>query len=405
MAKERSWLITRQLCEQIQLGGGVDRDKGVIFNVKVCGTSSSNTHGVRGVDGTVYTLEALKKAIPLYEGVMCNIDHPPANKADQSRSAHDRFAWLEGVYVTESGLYADLHFLDAADPLAVKLMNAAESKPDCYALSHNAVGKGQVQDGKYVIFEIPEVRSVDIVAEGGSNKSLLEGSTMKKKVHDVLRDKVLPALKHGRKKYLQRLLQTSLSEARSPLMEADDGGDDDHRDHLYKAMRAAEDAGNEDGAKGVHKLLDPSKRNGAAADDDDGTSTEEGEEDDDEKDTEEGEGVEGPGEPGEGNEGPDGGRGKGATEGRHRHKLRRGEILLNEAQSLELCKSMEVEATANLMEILQGLSYPRAIKTITAIKEERKRRPSSVPRSTTSLRESSGAIPRDNETWCKTLRG
>src|SRR5215469_8095619 len=188
----RSQLVT--LRESSQLTGRVDRDRGIIFQVKVLGRSSANTHGMRGVDGTEYTLEALKKAAPLYEGVNCNVDHPPLNKANEVRSAHDRFAWLESVHVTESGIYADLHFLDAGDPLAVKMMNAALSKPDAYALSHNAVGKGDVENRKYVIKEIPEVRSVDIVSSGGSNRSLFEGKAVKTRVSIVLRDKVLPAL-------------------------------------------------------------------------------------------------------------------------------------------------------------------------------------------------------------------
>src|SRR5262245_18123116 len=243
-------LITRTLREQHAITGRVDRERGIIFQVKVLGRSSANTHGMRGMDGTLYTLEALQKAAPLYEGVNCNVDHPPLKKADQVRSAHDRFAWLEDVYVTESGIYADLHFLDVNDPLAVKMLNAAQSKPDAYALSHNAGGKGVVKDRKWVCQEISEVRSVDIVSEAGTNRSLFEGRAVKTRVAIVLRDRVLPALQAGRRQRLQHLLDTHLTEARSPLMEAGDD-DGDHRDTMYKAMRACEDAGNEDGAKSI----------------------------------------------------------------------------------------------------------------------------------------------------------
>jgi hypothetical protein len=158
----------------------VDRDRGVIFGVKVVGRRSPNTHNVRGAEnGTEYTMEALRAAARLYEGVPCNVDHPPRTDPGQVRSARDRFAWIENVRVTEAGLYGDLHFLDPTDPLAVKMLNAAESKPDAYALSHNALGKGKVEGGVYVVHEIPEVRSVDIVTEGGTNQSLFEGdSTM-----------------------------------------------------------------------------------------------------------------------------------------------------------------------------------------------------------------------------------
>ena len=230
---------------------------------------------------------------------------------------------------------------------------------------------------------------------------------MTTRVSTVLREKVLPALQAGRKKHLERLLETCLSEQRSPLMEAEDDEDNDHRNHLYKAMRASEDAGNEDAAKGIHKLLDPSKRNGSAQEDE-GESVEEAEEEDEEeKDTEEGEGVEGPGEPGEHNEGPDGGRGKGAKESRQRGKPKRGEIMLNEARALALCKAMSLEATANLMEAIDGLSYDRAIAFLTVVKDEKRRPASSSPRST-SLRESAGPVPNAQtnlKAWCDSLKG
>jgi len=399
-------LITRSLWEQYAITGRVDRERGIIYGVKVAGTSSPNTHGFKGVSGTVYTLEAYRKALPLYEGVNCNIDHPPVKKPDEVRSAHDRFAWLEDVYVKESGVYGDLHFLDPADPLAVKMMNAAESKPDAYALSHNAVGKGEIKNGKYVILEIPEVRSVDIVSDGGSNRSLFEGRTVKTRIYTVLHDKVLPALKAGRKKRLQRLLETCLTEARSPLMEAADDDDADHRDHLYRAMRASEDAGNDEAAKGIHKLLSPDKRNGSTQEDDEGESVEEADDGDEEKDTEEGTGVEGPGEEG-GNEGPDGGKGKGAKESKQRKHLAKGEIMLNEARALAMCKAMELEATANLMEALQGASFDQAMAMLTEIKSYRKRPASSAPRST-NLREAATPLPdgdKNLKAWCDSLRG
>ena len=177
---------------------------------------------------------------------------------------------------------------------------------------------------------------------------------------------------------------------------------------MYKAMRACEDAGNEDSAKSIHKLLAPDKRNGSATEDDEGESVEEADDDDEEKDTEEGSGVEGPGEPGEQNEGPDGGRGKGAKESKQRNKhLAKGEIMLNEARALAMCKAMELEATANLMEALQGASFDQAMAMLAEIKSYRKRPGSSVPRST-NLRESAGPMPdgdKNLKAWCDSLRG
>jgi hypothetical protein len=412
--KKRS--LTVSLHEKRSLGGRVDHGRGIIFGVKVCGRSSPNTHGVRGVDGTDYTLEALRKAAPLYEGINCNVDHPPRKNPDQERSAHDRFAWLENIEARPSGLYGDLHFLDPQDPLAVKMMNAAESKPDAYALSHNANGKGEVRNRRFVIYEIPEVRSVDIVADGGTNRSLFEGRQMKVRVSEVLKNKVMMALDAGRKKRLDKLLAGALTESRSPLMEASDSND--HRDHMYNAMRACEEAGNEEGARGIHKLLDPSKRVEEAGEDENAEDKYEEEEEDageeDERAEMEGQGEEGPGEPGEHNEGTDGKGGPGAAmeEGRGRRGRRRlpgGVVVITEAEAIDMCQLAGMEATASLVETLTGVPHNRALKTIREVKRQREiGRKSSPPRSTAPLREgreSTAPIPKDLKTWAETLRG
>lgn len=184
MSTATATLVRRHLRELRRLKGRVDRAAGVIYGVKVVGLSSPNTHGVRGAEGTTYTSEALSRALPLYEGIKVNVDHPPRGKPGMERSARDRFAWLEDAHLAEGGIFADLHFLDPTDPLAVKMMNAAEENPSCYALSHNAVGRGEVRGGRYVVVEIPEVHSVDIVADGGTNRSLFESKDASGHEHD-----------------------------------------------------------------------------------------------------------------------------------------------------------------------------------------------------------------------------
>ncbi len=169
-------LLKHILREQLGLTKGrVDREKGVVYAVKICGRTSPNTHGIHGIDGTDYTLEALESCKRLYEGMCVNVDHPSRTNPNADRSARDRFAWLENVTVQESGAFGDLHFLDPKDPLSVRVMNAAESKPDAFALSHNARGEGEVIGRRYVVRNIPECKSVDLVAYGGSNRSLYEG--------------------------------------------------------------------------------------------------------------------------------------------------------------------------------------------------------------------------------------
>lgn len=153
--------------------GRVDRDRGIIFGVKLLGKHSPNTHGIDGVTGTEYTDDALRGAVQVYEGRKVNIDHPPRDNPTKDRSAYDRIGKLFNVRVQEDGLYADLKMLKK-HPMADRVMEAAETMPDAYGLSHNALGRGTVKDGRYIITEIPTVRSVDLVADAGTTRSLFE---------------------------------------------------------------------------------------------------------------------------------------------------------------------------------------------------------------------------------------
>jgi hypothetical protein len=159
----------------------VDRNAGVIRGCRVLGRVSSNTHGVKGAKRTEYTLQAIKEAAPLYSGAVVNRNHPPREKPYSERKAEERIGWLENVQVRDDGLYADLHLLKS-DPLTDKLMEAAERNPRLFALSHNAYGAGDLTaDGTYRITSIPEVRSVDVVADGGTNASLFESKSNRNK--------------------------------------------------------------------------------------------------------------------------------------------------------------------------------------------------------------------------------
>jgi hypothetical protein len=404
-------LLTVRMHERAPLAGvegrpaRINRSAGILFGVKVVGRNSPNTHGVNGVDGTEYTLECLEAALPLYEGIKVNVDHPPRQKPNQERSARDRFAWIENVHVQESGIYGDLHFLDPEDPLAVKILNAAELRPDAFALSHNAVGKGEVRNRRYIVTEIPEVNSVDIVADGGTNRSLFEGRNMKQaKVCEVLREKVLPALQAGRKKRLAKLLESIPS---TLLMEDDEGKD--HLDHLYDAMRSAKEAGHDDVAKGVHKLMHPDNHD-IEEEEEPEAKKEEGEEEEGgekrERSEMEGEGEEGPGESGEHNQGPDGKGGPQTKfESEKRKPLKPTEVKLTESRALAMCKTAGVEATADVLEAIKGADFDQAMRVINLAKRAQSAARSPAPRSVGAHRmQESLPATSDVKGWINRLR-
>lgn len=152
----------------------VDRERGIIFGVKIAGLESKNRHGMQ-TKGTKYKPGAFSKAVKLYEGAKVNVNHPDKAQPNKDRSSYDRFGKFQNVTIHKGEPYGDLHYLKS-HPLAPMVTEAAEREEmaDCFALSHNARGDGRIEDGFFVVHEIFEVRSVDIVADGGTCRSLFE---------------------------------------------------------------------------------------------------------------------------------------------------------------------------------------------------------------------------------------
>ena len=154
----------------------VDREQGIVRGVKLVGLTSKNHRR--------YTPEALQKAKPLYIGAPLNVDHP--DKATDSRSAHDRIGKILAVELHDDGLYGDIQLLKT-HPLYERVMEAAERMEDAYAFSHNADGNGHTEDdGTFVCTAVVEVRSVDLVADGATNRSLFESHTMQTTLRQLI---------------------------------------------------------------------------------------------------------------------------------------------------------------------------------------------------------------------------
>lgn len=246
--------ITRQLLEYRALEfmpdpagkQRVDRDAGIIRGVKVAGGSSPNKHQVEGVSGTDYEPSALREALSLYEGARVNCDHPERDPITgkplkKDRPAESRLGKLVNARMDGGCVYADLHCLKS-HPMWERIAEAAErdDMSDCFALSHNAYGKGEVRNGRYVITHIPEVRSVDLVADGGTNRSLFESREPMK----TLRNIVESALAAGKLKRTKRLKALLEDDAMAPMMDAEapGGGEEmDHMDHIYAAFKKLKD--------------------------------------------------------------------------------------------------------------------------------------------------------------------
>jgi len=111
-------ILLEEIRDYTSLGNlKVDRVGAIVHNVKIIGFQSANDRE--------YTPEALRQAIPMYEGVNVNIDHPDGGP-DEQRSAWDRIGFLKNVkFVEGKGLYGDLHLLPS-HPFTERILEAAE---------------------------------------------------------------------------------------------------------------------------------------------------------------------------------------------------------------------------------------------------------------------------------------
>lgn len=166
--------------EEAYSGGKVDREAGVIRGVKVLGLESRNRRR--------YLKEAVRKAIPLYEGAKVFIDH---DRKNGERSFKDRWGTLTNVRADDNGeLWGDLEYLKS-HPQTEMILESIERFPDSFGLSHNADGEDKMQNGVSVVTEIVAVHSVDLVSDPATNKGLFEGYQMKKKLIEAVAGSVL----------------------------------------------------------------------------------------------------------------------------------------------------------------------------------------------------------------------
>ncbi len=160
----------------------IDHERGVISGVRILGTKSSN--------GREYSSAAIRSAIGLYEQKAVNMNHPPRSDPTADRNVTDRIGWLENVRQDrDGGLSGDLNLLKS-HPTTALVLEAAERNPRLFGLSHNVEAKSRRDNGTTMVEEICTVRSVDLVSDPASTKSLFEHKEykMQKNVLELLRE-------------------------------------------------------------------------------------------------------------------------------------------------------------------------------------------------------------------------
>ena len=148
----------------------VDRESGIIRNVKIIGQHSANRRR--------YTEAALRNAVDLYEGVRVFVNHPTESERGEDRKFEKWAGVLRNVRYREGALFGDLHLRKTTSMFA-EICEAAESFPSAFGLSHIANGDSHVdrESGTEIIEAITEVDSVDIVCRPAATAGLFESVT------------------------------------------------------------------------------------------------------------------------------------------------------------------------------------------------------------------------------------
>ena len=140
----------------------VDRTQSIVYGIKVLGFTSQN--------GRVYEKKAIQEALHLYNQCPVNKDH-----ITEAPSFSDRIGWLSNPVLREDGLYADFNYNPHADGIESFLWFAEHEGLGSIGFSHMVQGKWTVDpDGTERVVKIDRVKSVDLVANPATTKSIFE---------------------------------------------------------------------------------------------------------------------------------------------------------------------------------------------------------------------------------------
>lgn len=154
-------------------GSRVDRDRGVIASVLICGFESAN--------GRDYPATVFRRDFKAYEGRPVNCDHGREPTVDR------RLGWFENVAPdpTDGRPRGDFHLLKT-HPMYERVMEAAERNPSLYGLSHVALCDVGRKGGREVVEAIRSVESIDLVADPATTKGLWENKPVKTTIRKFL---------------------------------------------------------------------------------------------------------------------------------------------------------------------------------------------------------------------------
>jgi hypothetical protein len=167
------------LIEYLDSNNRVDEEKGILRGVKLLGENSKN--------GRRYLPEAMKKAVPLYEGRKMYLNHPGPNEAAERKFEVWLGVYRNAQYVEGKGIFADA-YLRKESGYFKGIVEAARDFPNDAGLSHVADGDSVMEGRSEIVESISEVFSVDLVTDPATTAGWFEGvmKTKKKTVKQII---------------------------------------------------------------------------------------------------------------------------------------------------------------------------------------------------------------------------
>ena len=145
--------------------GRVDRQAGVIRGVRILGKHSKN--------GRVYSDNAMRQAVTLYDGRDVVLDH---DRTGMERKFESAVGILENVRLERGAVYGDLR-LHPSHPKYGLILDRAEAAPGNFGLSHEADGNCKYLNGQTVVESLNSVDRIALVCDPATNIGLFESHT------------------------------------------------------------------------------------------------------------------------------------------------------------------------------------------------------------------------------------
>lgn len=151
----------------------------LLKNVRILGVDSENKGAAGGK--RKYLIEALQRAVPLFEGQGVNLNHDYSIlESGRPRKYTDRIGVLKNVRCDAEGLFGDLE-LNPHMPLSEAVRWDYQHGTKKVGMSFLGAGSGPM--GTNVISEIKEVLSVDVVQNPSTTQSLREAEETEGEPH------------------------------------------------------------------------------------------------------------------------------------------------------------------------------------------------------------------------------